>query len=684
MKKRFVYSLSFISLSILSLPLFATTSNTTQVAEAIPHLVQETQHAKSAKRVLATYLRNHYKKFAIDDALSQKVYDRFLRNLDFNKNFFLASDIVNFSQYANNFDDALQQGNLTPAYAIYQTSLERRENRFNYAISLLDKKYDFAKADDKFFYDREKVEWAKDEVEMNEVWRQRVKYDLLNLKLADKTPDEAKDILKKRYERNIKRLYQTNSEDVFQSAMNAFSRSIEAHTSYLSPRNAERFQMQMNLSFEGIGASLQVEDEHTVVRKIIAGGPADKSGKLKPEDKIVGVGQADGEIVDVIGWCLDEVVELIKGPKGTIVRLQVLKGDSDAKKYELIQFTRDKVKLEDQQAQSKVYIPESTLGENAPLGVIEIPSFYNGLTGHVRKLIDELKTQNVSGIIIDLRGNGGGSLNESRTLTGLFIDSGPVVQVRSGNGRVDIERDSDGVIHYDGPLTVLVDRYSASASEIFAAAMQDYNRAIVIGEQTFGKGTVQRHKGLGRYYDMNENPLGSIQFTTAKFYRISGGSTQHVGVIPDILYPSAVVPEEWGESQEENALPYDKINRANYTTFSDTQNAIDILTAKHNKRVLQNPEFAYIFADIAEYQVNKDKKFISLVESERLAEQDESKVKRLSRTNERLERKGLEPVKSMDDLPEDALDIDPFLDEAANITYDLIATGKFAINSKKS
>lgn len=466
--------------------------------------------------------------------------------------------------------------------------------------------------------------------------------------------------------------------------MNAFSRSIEAHTSYLSPRNAERFQMQMNLSFEGIGASLQVEDEHTVVRKIIAGGPADKSGKLKPEDKIVGVGQADGEIVDVVGWRLDEVVELIKGPKGTIVRLQVLKGDSDAKKYELIQFTRDKVKLEDQQAQSKVYTPESTLGDSAPLGVIEIPSFYNGLTGHVRTLIDELKTQDVKGIIIDLRGNGGGSLNESRTLTGLFIDSGPVVQVRSGNGRVDIERDSDGVIHYDGPLTVLVDRYSASASEIFAAAMQDYNRAIVIGEQTFGKGTVQRHKGLGRYYDMNENPLGSIQFTTAKFYRISGGSTQHIGVVPDILYPSAVIPEEWGESQEENALPYDKINRANYTTFSDTQNAIDILTAKHNKRVLQNPEFAYIFADIAEFQINKDKKFISLVEAERLEEQDENKEKRLTRTNERLQRKGLEPIKSMDDLPEDALDIDPFLDEAANITYDLIATGKFAINSKKS
>ena len=684
MNKRFAQSLSVVTLSLLPMSVIAATSNTTPDLEALPILSQEAQHAKSAKRVLNTYTRNHYKKFVLNDELSEKVYDRFLRNLDFNKNFFLASDIQQFQKYATTFDDLLKKGDLSSAYAIYQTNLERREARLQYAISLLENKYDFSKADDKFYYDREDAQWASTDAEMNELWRQRVKYDLLNLKLADKTLPEAKEILKKRYQRSIKRLYQTNSEDVFQSVMNAFSRSIEAHTSYLSPRNAERFQMQMNLSFEGIGASLQIEDEHTVVRKIIAGGPADKSGKLKPEDKIVGVGQETGEIVDVVGWRLDEVVELIKGPKGTTVKLQVLKGDSETKKYEVIEFVRDKVKLEDQQAQSKVFVPESPLGDSAPLGVIEIPSFYNGLTGHVRSLISDLKEDNVSGIIIDLRGNGGGSLNESRTLTGLFIDSGPVVQVRSHTGSVQIERDNDGVIHYDGPLTVLVDRYSASASEIFAAAMQDYNRAIVIGEQTFGKGTVQRHKGLGRYYDLNDNPLGSIQFTTAKFYRISGSSTQHIGVIPDILYPSAVVPEEWGESQEENALPYDRINRANYTTFSNTQGAIDVLTAKHNKRVMQNPEFAYIFSDIEEYQANKDKNYISLVEAERLAEQQESKSKRLARTNERLQRKGLEPIASMEDLPDDVLDIDPFLDEAANITYDLIATGKFAINSKKS
>ena len=684
MKKRFAPLLSVVSLSLLSMSVIAAVSESTPEIEALPILSPEAQHAKSAKRILNTYARSHYKKFQLNDELSEKIFDRYLRNLDFNKNFFLASDIQTFEKYANTFDESLNKGDLSAAYTIYQVNLERRESRLEYALSLLNNKYDFNQADDKFYYDREDAQWASTESEMNELWRQRVKYDLLNLKLADKTLEEAKEILKKRYQRNIKRLYQTNSEDVFQSLMNAFSRSIEAHTSYLSPRNAERFQMQMNLSFEGIGASLQIEDEHTVVRKIIAGGPADKSGKLKPEDKIVGVGQDKGEIVDVVGWRLDEIVELIKGPKGTSVKLQVLKGDSESKKYEIIELVRDKVKLEDQQAQSKVYLPESSAGDVAPLGVIEIPSFYNGLTGHVRSLISDLKEDNISGIIIDLRGNGGGSLNESRTLTGLFIDSGPVVQVRTHTGNVQIERDNDGVIHYDGPLTVLVDRYSASASEIFAAAMQDYNRAIVIGEQTFGKGTVQRHKGLGRYYDLNENPLGSIQFTIAKFYRINGSSTQHIGVIPDILYPSAVIPEEWGESQEENALPYDRINRANYTTFSNTQDAIDVLTAKHNKRVMQNPEFAYIFSDIQEYQANKDKNYISLVESERLAEQQESKSKRLSRTNERLLRKGLEPIVSMEDLPDDALDIDPFLDEAANITYDLIATGKFVINSKKS
>ncbi len=677
MLKQFTRSASaiLVGFTIVASPLHAEESS------ELPQLAPEIQHAKATKRLVSTYARNHYVKFSLDDDLSQKIFERYLRNLDFNKHFFISSDIESFAKLSNLFDDALMTSNVQIAYDIYNLNLQRREARLDYALSLLDSEFDFSKAGDKFYYDREDAQWAANEVELNELWRQRVKYDLSNLILAEKTLDEAKELLKKRYERSKKRLSQTKSEDVFQAFMNAFSRSIEAHTSYLSPRNADRFQMQMNLSFEGIGASLQVEDDYTVIRAIIPGGPADASGALKPEDKIVGVAQGKEDMVDVVGWRLDDVVELIKGPKGTTVRLEIIKGSADSKAREVISLVRDKVKLEDRQAQSKVVVPDEGVASGLPIGVIEIPSFYNGLTQHVRALITELEQQNVAGIIVDLRGNGGGSLNESRTLTGLFIDSGPVVQVRSANNRIDVERDVDGITVYNGPLTVLVDRFSASASEIFAAAIQDYQRGIVLGEQTFGKGTVQRHKGLGRFYDVQDNQLGSIQYTTSKFYRISGGSTQHRGVIPDILFPSAIEPSEWGESREENALPYDEINRANYIVMDDYANVIDLLAAKHNKRILQDPEFAYILEDIAEYQRKQEDKFISLVLDERKTEDEVNKAQRLERANARLKRLGKKPVQTLselDDLPDDLLDFDPFLDEAAKITNDFIRLDKVA------
>lgn len=666
---------------------FAATSLYAKESSELPQLVPEVQHAKAAKRLVSTYARNHYVKFSLDDDLSQKVFERYLRNLDYNKSFFMASDIESFANMSKLFDEALMTSNVQIAYDIYAVNLQRRHERLDYALSLLNNEFDFTKAGDKFFYDREDAQWAANAAELNEIWRQRVKYDLSNLILADKSIDEAKALLKKRYERSQKRLTQTKSEDVFQAFMNAFSRSIEAHTSYLSPRNADRFQMQMNLSFEGIGASLQVEDDYTVIRAIIPGGPADASGELKPEDKIVGVAQDKDEMVDVVGWRLDDVVELIKGPKGTTVRLEIIKGSADSKSREVVSLVRDKVKLEDRQAQSKVVVPNEGVALGLPIGVIEIPSFYNGLTQHVHKLITELQEQEVAGIIVDLRGNGGGSLNESRTLTGLFIDSGPVVQVRSANGQIDVERDVDGITLYDGPLTVLVDRFSASASEIFAAAIQDYQRGIVLGEQTFGKGTVQRHKGLGRFYDVQDNQLGSIQYTTSKFYRISGGSTQHRGVIPDILFPSAIDPAEWGESREENALPYDEINRANYVALGNRGKVIDLLSAKHNKRIIQDPEFAYILDDISEYQRKQDDKFISLVLSERKAEDEANNAKRLERANARLQRLGKNPVQALselDDLPDGLLDIDPFLDEAAKITNDYIRLDKVAQRIEQS
>lgn len=666
----------------LSLVLFASTSSvfagpTTEDSDSIPILKQELQHAAAAKRVSALFTRSHYKEIALNDTLSGKIFDKYIKALDSNKNIFLQSEIAAFEKNRDKFDEALANGDLSVAYDMFNSSQERRIERYKYALSLLEKDFDFSQSDDKFYYDREEASWPETDAERDELWRQRIKYDALNLAIADKTPEEYKDLLTKRYERTMKRIKQTKSEDVFQTVMNSFARSIEAHTSYLSPRNAERFQMEMNLEFEGIGAVLQTEDDFTVIRSIVPGGPADLSEKLKPEDKIIGVAQDEDDFVDVVGWRLDEVVELIKGPKGSTVRLQVQKGSSSAKSIAIVSMQRDKIKLEDRAAKSEVYVPE--VGENAgeKLGVITIPSFYNNLHQDVKKELASLKEEGVKGIIVDLRGNGGGSLTEATLLTGLFIDKGPVVQVRYTN-RVSVNRDTDGVVDYDGPLTVLVDRYSASASEIFAAALQDYDRALIVGEQTFGKGTVQQHRSLGRIYDLYENPLGSVQFTIAKFYRIDGGSTQHKGVVPDIKLPSPIDPQEWGESQEDNALPWDKIARANYATFQDSSSALDVLTAKHNARTLKDPEFAYIFDDIVRYNKEKDKKFISLVKSEREAERDEDEKRALERANERLVRMGKKKVDKLDDLPDELNDIDPFLTEAANITFDLVETGKFA------
>ena len=649
----------------------------------LPTLSQETQHAKSVRRISDLFVRAHYKKIKIDDELSEQIFKRYLDLLDSSKHFFLAKDVKAFSQYSTKFDEAIKLGDLSIAYEIYQANLERRQERYKYSLSLLSDEFNFEQKDDKFYYDREDVAWPVTQSELDEMWRQRVKYDALNLKLADKTWDETKEILAKRYKRAIRRLTQTNSEDVFQTLMNAFARSIEAHTSYLSPRNTERFQMNMNLSLEGIGAVLRSEEDHTVIMSLVAGGPADKSGQIKPQDKVIGVAQ-EGEksFVDVVGWRLDEVVDLIKGPKGSVVRLQVQKGGTDTKSISEISITRDKVKLEDRQAKAEVFVAPDGANAGKKLGIIEIPSFYHNLHADVITLLRDLEKEQIQGLIVDLRGNGGGSLPEAIALSGLFIDRGPVVQIRYESGRVDVESNRDGIVYYNGPLTVMVDRFSASASEIFAAAMQDFGRGIIIGEQTYGKGTVQQHRSLERAFDMFDNPIGAVQFTTGKFYRINGGSTQHLGVKPDILYPSAIDPATWGESSEETALPWDSIDRAIYDVLADNTAIIETLNVKHNERAKTDPEFQYIFADIDDYHQNKDKKFISLVASERIAEKIDTESKQLVRVNERLTRLGLPVLESLEgDLPEALNEIDPFLTEAANITFDIIQSGSYALNT---
>jgi carboxyl-terminal processing protease len=654
----------------------ALASVTTDVV-TMPKLAQLDQHFTASKRVAAIFTRGHYLQVKIDDELSAKVFERYLDSLDYYHNVMLKSDIDAFAQYKFQFDDAIQKGQFDFAFQMFNLSLQRRAERFDYAISLLEQPFDFTKPDS-YEYEREDAPWATDLAQLNELWRQRVKFDALNLKLTGKKPEEIKELLLKRYKSAKKRLAQTESEDVFQLVLNSYARSIEAHTSYLSPRNADRFQQEMNLSLEGIGAVLQLDDDYTVIASLVPGGPADMTKKLKPKDKIVGVAQGSEEFVDIVGWRLDDVVDLIKGPKGSKVRLQVMAAsDIAGTAPQQIEIIRDKIRLEDRAAKGEVF--KSLLHENGKnIGVINIPSFYNNLTEDVKKELAALKDKKVDGIIVDLRGNGGGSLPEAITLTGLFIDKGPVVQIREGNGRIMQNDDTDASVFYEGPLTVMVDRYSASASEIFAAALQDYGRAVIIGENTFGKGTVQQHRGLGRIYDTFDGELGSVQYTIAKFYRINGGSTQHKGVIPDIIFPSPIDPAEWGESKEKNALPWDSIPAAAYTSTPDLKVTLPLLAEKHQKRIAAEPEFNFLMQDIADYKREKDVKTISLNEKERLAKKDELAAKELIRTNERLARLKLPSVKKVEDAPETLEKLDPFLEEAALITSDLIMSNRLA------
>ena len=629
----------------------------------IPHLEQQAQHAKVAKRVSDLYSRSHYKYIPLDDALSAKIFTRYLKMLDFNRQFFMQKDIEALKKYQYLFDDDLKTGQLNDVYKIFQLNLQRRYERFSYALTLLDTEMQFNSAQ-KYQFDRTESPWAKDKATLDRLWQDKVKYDALTLKLSDKTWPEIKKTLAKRYQMAIKHLSQTESEDIFQSFMNAYSHTIEPHTSYLSPRNAERFNMDMNLSLEGIGAVLQLQDDYTIIRSLVPGGPADRSKKIFKDDKIISVGQDGAAMIDVIGWRLDDIVDLIKGPKGTKVLLEILASKSGDKNH-IVELVREKIHLEEREAKSSIEVID---GKN--IGVISIPSFYMNLSIDVDKELQKLKTQNIKGIVIDLRNNGGGALSEATLLTGLFIKTGPVVQVRDSRNEIFVHKDKNPKISYAGPLTVLINRYSASASEIFAAALQDYDRAIILGEHSFGKGTVQQHRRIARFYDQDADAIGSVQYTIAKFYRINGGSTQNKGVMPDILFPSAVAPEDTGESLEKNALPWDNIRATHYKPLGALTGKIKQLKSEYQQRIKTEIEFTYIADDIKQYQLEKNKKTISLNEKVRIKERDENEKKVLLRTNERLQRAGLKQVKSIDDIPKDFEILDAFLIEAAHITLD--------------
>ncbi|QBH96193.1 carboxy terminal-processing peptidase [Limnobaculum zhutongyuii] len=637
--------------------------------DQLPVLKQEGQHATVSERVTSRFTRSHYRQFDLDDAFSEKIFNRYLNVLDFSHNVLLASDIAKFADKKTKLDDELKSGQLDTAYDLYNYAQKRRFERLTYALTLLDKPMTFD-GDDSIEVDRSKAPWPTSIEELDKLWYEKVKYDELNLKLAGKEWPEIKDILTKRYQSAIKRLSQAKSEDVFQSFINAFAREIDPHTSYLSPRNTEQFNTEMSLSLEGIGAVLQMEDDYTQINSLVAGGPAAKSKSIAVGDKIVGVGQQDKPMVDVIGWRLDDVVALIKGPKGSKVRLEILPAAKGAKSKTVV-LTRERIRLEDR----AVKMTLKTVGKKK-VGVLDIPGFYVGLTEDVKTQLQKLTKQNVDSIIIDLRTNGGGALTEAVSLSGLFIPSGPVVQVRDNNGKIREDSDTDGIVYYKGPLVVLVDRFSASASEIFAAAMQDYGRALIVGEPTFGKGTVQQHRALNRIYDQMLRPdwpeLGSVQYTIQKFYRINGGSTQRKGVTPDIIMPTGIDPVETGESFEDNALPWDSVDKATYSLLGDESRYIPILKKNYDERIAKDPEFQFIMQDIARYKANKDKRAtISLNYAKREKESSEDDAIRLKRINDRLEREGKSKLKSLEDLPKDYKEADPYLDETVLIAVDL-------------
>ncbi len=660
--------------------------------------------AEAAIWAMRHLTRIHYKSEALDNRMSAEIFERYLDSLDGDKWFLLASDVEEFEPYRTTLDDAIKSKALGAAFTIYKRYLKRVQERTVHARALVKQGFDFT-VDEDYVYDREDAPYASNTAELDDLWRRRVKNDWLRLTLAGKKDAEIAKTLDKRYADFLVRVQQLDREDVFQTFLNAYAMAIEPHTSYLGPRASENFAISMRLSLEGIGAVLQREGEYTMVRTIVPGGPLDLDGRVKVGDKIVGVGQPDSaEVVDVVGWRLDDVVDLIRGPKGTEVRLEVLpKTSLSGGETSVIALQRDKVALEEQAAQKKIVEVEVD-EQTRRIGVIELPTFYmdfaarqrgdanyRSSTRDVSKLLKELKSEKIDGVVIDLRNNGGGSLAEATDLTGLFIDSGPVVQVRDSTGRTQIERDRRSGVVYDGPLAVLVNRASASASEIFAAAIQDYGRGLVIGETTFGKGTVQNLVDLDYIADNDTPKYGQLKMTIAQFFRIDGSSTQHKGVVPDVAFPTTLDAEEYGESSFDNALPYTEIEAVNYSRFSTVATLAEALAARHQKRAAADEELQLFFEEIADYRQARAEKSVSLNLATRQRERAEDERKQAERdarraalgdahvTPSRLD-DGLnagEPgaaVSEIDDEDEDERP-DVLLTEAARILGDAIAIG---------
>lgn len=612
-----------------------------------PRLAPTPDQAQTAYLSAQILSRYHYKAVPLDDAMSEKIFDRYLKSLDPEHLFFTQTDVDGFSSARTQLDDAILKGNLSAPFAIFQRYEQRIAERLSYARELLDAGFDFSAKED-YNYAREKAPWPANDAEARDLWRKRVKNDWLRLRLAGKDDKGIRETLSRRYEHYITRATRNTSEDVFQIFMNAYAMSIEPHTNYLGRSASADFDISMRLSLEGIGAELQERDEFITIRKLVPGGPAARSGRLSVGDRIVGVGQADQAITDVVGMRVDEVVKLIRGEKNTRVVLDVLPADGGTDgKHKQVTLVRDKIKLEEQAAKKSVI----KVGEGPSarrVGVISLPAFYEDFDGRrrgdkdfrsasrdVARLIDELKKEKIDGLLIDLRNNGGGSLREAVELTGLFIDKGPVVQQRRVDGQIGVERDEHAGMIWDGPLGVLINRASASASEIFAAALQDYGRAPIIGEPSFGKGTVQTMINLDDVARNDKPRFGDLKMTVAQFFRVNGGTTQLRGVTPDIRFPSISDADNYGESSYDNALPWIQIKAAEFQPVTELAPRIADLQRRHDARVAKDKDFIQLLDDVAEYNRLRDSKQLSLNEAERRKEKERQDARLKSREKDK-------------------------------------------------
>jgi carboxyl-terminal processing protease len=682
------------------------------IAVSVNDLKPDMQQSVVAKSLVELIENFHYQKVVIDDAFSSVVFDEYLKALDGGRSYFLQSDIADFEKFRLTMDDDVRSGDLSVPFYIFNVYQKRYNDRVNFALKEIEKKFSFT-SNDTYTYDREKLPWLKSESESNSLWSKRIKYEMLNLKITGTEETKIKETLKKRYENLISQSSKFNQQDVYQIFMNSFTGTVDPHTSYFVPNKAQEFNEDLARTFEGIGARLQLDNEVVKIAEIIPGGPAFKSKAIQANDRIIAVAQGkDGEFVDVIGWRLDITVTKIKGPKGTIVRLKLIPaGQELSSTPKIVELVRDKVVLEDQSAKRIIKTINSG-GKSYKIGIIQLPAFYadfkamqsgdpnyKSTTRDVRLLLDTLKREKVDAVVLDLRSNGGGSLPEAISLTGLFIKSGPVVQVRDRRNKIEVSEDEDESIAWTGPLGVFVDRFSASASEIFAGAIQDYGRGVIIGNQSYGKGTVQQGIDMSRVISTtdklmlkgaqtvnakgsqsdakgasttrtNAPEFGQINLTMAKFYRVNGSSTQHKGVVPDVEFPTVFPKDKYGESSEPSALPWDTISPSQFSPVASLDEVKRKLIALHQERMKTSVGFKDLQEDIAEFAKREAETSITLNEAQLKKERDEQELKSLLRENQKRAAKGLAPLKKGETKPKE--DIDFIRDEGLLIIADFI------------